>query len=103
MARTPEQYADLARFAGLIADKSLYLYVLNGIGYCTLDEWQPDKNPAHIMLVLEALVKKQGDRNHNINWAITLDKLASHAQDDDDFNIGDAVCKAAEAVMEAEK
>ena len=103
MARTPEQYAALAKFAGGKLDDKMYkIHKSNspfwdfGSMRASVLMWQPDSNPAHIMLVLVALAKQ-------LDWFHALTGLTLDSRLDNNFDFGDAVCKAAEAVMDKER
>ena len=103
MARTPEQYAALAKFAGGKLDDKMYkIHKSNspfwdfGSMRASVLMWRPDSNPAHIMLMLGALAKRMG-------WFSALTVLTLESRNDNNYDFGDAICNAAEAVMDKER
>jgi len=51
--------------------------------------WQPDTNPAHLMIVLEMLAKRY-------NWFYVLKALTNEAiLDQDNFDFNESVCRMA--------
>ena len=72
---------------------------------CNVEDWHPDTDPAHTMMVLEALVKasakKLGVSMKNAGGGVLLDlSNAVFSSTGKEFDPGSAVCNAALEVME---
>ena len=120
MSRTPEQYAALARLAGLkqwVSEAGVpYDFYVgeNGCEWCRIADWSPDTKPEQWVIVLEALIRRVEDCM-TIDLTVVDNRVVAAIYNNNNqgpqfdvgggktkLSIGDAVCKAALAIIEQE-